>query len=366
MFAPSVFSRGDGGGSAAHYHKVHHQPTTEEDLETARAALAACPVAAIRTETNAQKSHRGDVDRFTPPEEAMASQLAINPKFNGRPPPFPRPVSQHFEGVYFVGHHNEDTFGAAPYLLQTQQYGWILIDTPKFNKSAREAVETLTGPDGPSYMVLTHVDDTAGHDDWSRCYPSMKRILHAGDLGVHNWRKYSTLEDVEVILHDETTTDNGNLQYFDLNGKPLSTIDGHEVVLVHTPGHSPGSICLWRSSSSSSSSQTVGSNLGGGSSSAGDGILFTGDTYAWTTKHHRDAHGGDGHMTGFPRYGNNLALQVQVLKMLRGELFKDCRLIAPGHGHVRDYSSDATTSKMTATDSLIAEELEPTLAELLP
>lgn len=77
-------------------------------------------------------------------------------------------VSENFDGVYFVGHHSDEYFGATPYLLETQQYGWIMIDTPKHTKSALMAVDELTVPEGPSYMFLTHVDDTAGHDEWKK------------------------------------------------------------------------------------------------------------------------------------------------------------------------------------------------------
>ena len=132
QFAPSVFSRSLRQDNT---HVVHHQPKMPEEIEQARAALAACPVAAIRTETNAQRSHRGEVERFTSTEEELSKQLAINPKFNGRPPPFPLRVSEAIEGVYYVGHHSEQTFGAVPYLLETKENGWILVDTPKYSKS---------------------------------------------------------------------------------------------------------------------------------------------------------------------------------------------------------------------------------------
>lgn len=57
--------------------------------------------------------------------------------------------------------------------------------------------------------------------------------------------------------------------------------------------------------------------------------LCLGDTYAWTT---RDG----GHMSGFPRYGNNLHEQAATLQKL-GNLSHMWDIIAPGHGHPRIY-----------------------------
>ena len=50
MFAPSVFQRRQPQDGA---HVVYHQPATEQEVDDARAALAACPVAAIRVDKDA-------------------------------------------------------------------------------------------------------------------------------------------------------------------------------------------------------------------------------------------------------------------------------------------------------------------------
>jgi glyoxylase-like metal-dependent hydrolase (beta-lactamase superfamily II) len=322
-----VFSRDPQG-----FHKVHRQPETAEEIDHARAALVACPVAAIRTETNAQKNHRGDSDRLTPKQELLVSQLAINPKFNGRAHPFPLRVSLNIEGVYYVGHHSEKTFGAIPYLLFTNGHGWILIDTPQFSKSAVRVVETLTGPEGPAFMLLTHVDDTSGHNDWKQHFPAMKRIFHSGDLGRNNWLGDKTLENVEVLVRGTSTSD--QLLFYDMNGTLLSRVDDQEVVLIHTPGHSAGSMSLWKRPSENSKT---------------GGILFSGDTYAHTTS-------GGGRMTSFPRYGDNGQLQAQILNQLAG---LEWNLVAPGHGHVREYDPVLPTTKETR---LI--DMQPAIEEL--
>jgi len=260
-------------------------------------------------------------------------------------------VSENLPGVYFVGHHNSKSFGAAPYLLSVgsenqehrgsdeKQQHWIMVDTPRYSKAAVNAVESLTGPEGPTHLVLTHVDDTADHNRWKEHYPNLKRVFHAGDLGVHNWIGDETLEDVEILLKEQSSQN--ELQHFRLDGTPIENEDGdtdEPVVLVHTPGHSPGSIALLQKPSPNS-----------------PGVLFSGDTYSYTTRE-------GGHMSGFPRYGNDARLQSEILPLL---LDLDWQVLAPGHGHVRDYTlqSQHQPNATSGTDSRRAE-MEDAIEEL--
>lgn len=260
---------------------------------------------------------------------------------------FPRPVSPNIPGVYFVGHHNSKSFGAAPYLLQTKQHGTILMDSPKFSKKAVEVVERITGPNGPSYMVLSHVDDSADHGKWHAHYPNMKRIFHSGDLGKHNWIGDKTLEEVELLQTLVSNNDNGSsssLQAMTLEGRPVSPEDymNHELLLVHTPGHSPGSITLWKRPTEDGKH---------------DGVIFTGDTYSYTTRN-------GGHMSGLPQYGNNKKRQA---KSLEGLLDLDWHLVAPGHGHPRDYTNsnnEGDNDDDTIIKTLQRQEMQPAFAEL--
>jgi glyoxylase-like metal-dependent hydrolase (beta-lactamase superfamily II)/ferredoxin len=286
-FAPSVFHRLD------QYHVVYHQPDSPFEVDQARAALAACPVAAIRLQTQL----------LTKKEKELAVAMALSPDKNNIPLPFPRPL---LPDVYFVGYHNEGSFGATPYLTEVKYGGdlvWIMIDTPRLSKLSKEAVISLTGPKGPDYLLLTHVDDTAGHQEWVREFPSLKRIFHAGDLGVHNWIGDASLENVEILLPN--IKENGEkLTMYSLNGTVLQEQED-DMVILHTPGHSPGSISLYLKSHR---------------------VLFTGDCYAFTTRTMQ--------MTGFPQYGNNLRKQASTLRKL---LNYDWDVIAPGHGHHKDY-----------------------------
>ena len=81
MFAPSVFGR----SVVSHHHIVERQPQTEQEIEESRAALRACPVAAIRLENQAFRNHR-KMDPLTDKEKKMVSHLSSL----GGGLPFPR------------------------------------------------------------------------------------------------------------------------------------------------------------------------------------------------------------------------------------------------------------------------------------
>lgn len=307
-FAPHVFHRSE----TDRYHVVYRQPDSPLEVDHARAALAACPVAAIRVESQARRSHNHQ-ENLSESEQELAKSLALSPSLNGLKMPFPRPI---IPGIWFVGHHNEASFGATPYITQVQykeNLVWIMVDTPKFGKLSKEAVMSLTGPDGPDYLLLTHVDDTAGHQDWKHEFPSLQRIFHAGDLGPYNWIGDKSLENVEILLPSVQRQDNKHrLTMYSLNGQVLDEMNENEdVVILHTPGHSPGSISLFQR----------------GQSSARPGVLFTGDTYAYSTRTNS--------MSGFPQYGNNLQQQALTLNKL---MDYEWDLILPGHGHMKDYT----------------------------
>lgn len=316
-FAPDTFERGNGA------HHVYQQPSTHEQILNARAALSACPVAAIRVETLAERRHGSAhpeeiTNAWTEKDDELVKQMSINPKVNGLDRPFPKQF-YGMDEVYWLGHHNEASFGATPYLLRAQHDGstkHVMIDTPRYSNRAVEDVRSLTGPDGPDYLFLTHVDDTADHIKWVEEFPHLRRIFHAGDLGHHNWLKDWTLEKVEVLLDDSIKTTSEKLAAFSLDGTSLgldwnlNRIDS-DVVILHTPGHSPGSISLYKKPTKSNP----------------HGILFTGDTYAYSTRN-------GGQMSGFPMYGNNLRQQSETLPQL---LDLDWDFVAPGHGHSRDY-----------------------------
>jgi glyoxylase-like metal-dependent hydrolase (beta-lactamase superfamily II) len=334
------------------------------EIEHARAALAVCPVSAIRVETLAERRHRATdkhavEEAWKETDDVLVSRMSIATN-----KPFPRAFlgdgdgggegsdSVSVAGVYWTGHHQEASFGATPYLVQAKFDGndvWIMVDTPRYSKSSLQAVSSVTGPEGPDYMFLTHVDDTADHGKWAEAFDS-QQIFHEGDLGQHNWIGDETLQDVEILLSTPSsssaaaaapsnTASTSGLAAFALDGTPVSLgrwlvekDASSNIIILHSPGHSPGSICLYKRPDSTDEA----------------GILFTGDTYGFTT---RDG----GHMTGFPKYGNDLRQQSEILKQL---LELDWQVIAPGHGHPRDYRN------VKGDDSVRKQEMQQALEEL--
>lgn len=304
---------------------MYNQPSESNvhDLESARAALAACPVAAIRIEHCVGEN-----------ESELKSSLSF-----GKEAPFPRPIHNTSNlGVYYLGHHNDASFGATPYFILGKSPDGcditVMVDVPRFSASAVRAVRSLT-PRGPNYMFLTHVDDTADHNSWVMEFPSLKRIFNSGDLGRHNWIGDTTLNNVEILLKDRRTK--GGLLAWDIEGNQLQdeellqeAMDEHQFVILHTPGHSPGSISLLFRPQS-----------------YGSGVLFTGDTYAWTTRN-------GGHMSGFPQYGNNLQEQMKTLRIF-GSLVDRWNVIAPGHGHPRFYGDESNERKLRELSVAIEE-----------
>jgi hypothetical protein len=67
-------------------------------------------------------------------------------------------------------------------------------------------------------------------------------------------------------------------------------------------------------------------------------------------------------MSGFPRYGNDAKLQSEILPLL---LDLDWEVLAPGHGHVRDYTlqSQQEPNAVSSVDSRKAE-MEDAIEEL--
>lgn len=77
-------------------------------LKQARAAMAACPVSAIRVENSAQRNH-ANLPKLTKKEEEIANQFIMNPKINGLELPFPQRIFSSFdEGVDENNNDNND------------------------------------------------------------------------------------------------------------------------------------------------------------------------------------------------------------------------------------------------------------------
>lgn len=312
-------------------------------------------MAAIRVESFAERNHaakisssRGDSHNdsnetdnsntknrvvWTEQDEFLSKEMSLSSKLNTHGRPFPRPLFDDPRiDIHWVGYHNERSFGATPYIVSSSQKDnsnnkWIMVDTPKYCTNSVDAVLEVTGGVPPDYLFLTHVDDTADHNLWKHHFPSLQRIFHSGDLGVENWLGDTTLDDVEVLLPSIASTNNSiGLASYSLDGKVIdydewmsksndASSHDDDVIILHTPGHSKGSIMLYKRQLSKESNY--------------NGVLFTGDTYAYTATPQ-----GGRRMTSFPRYCNSRSMQAKTMPKL---LQLQWDIIAPGHGHPRDY-----------------------------
>lgn len=183
---PDVFARVDGMSA------VTKQPATKEENIKALQALVSCPTNSIRT------------------EKPMKEVVEVNKMF-------PLPIDENaLPGIYHCGYHSVKSYGATPYFISHPE-GNIMVDCPKYTEVLARNIERLGGL---RYLFLTHKDDVADHDKWVKRL-KCERIMHVTDV------EYRTT-DVERKLHGDGPWNIGS-----------------DFELVHTPGHTEGSVCLY-------------------------------------------------------------------------------------------------------------------------
>ncbi|XP_068646605.1 uncharacterized protein [Aristolochia californica] len=266
--APQTFTR-VGEQSA-----VFNQPSCEEERLKALQALLSCPTASIRTEK--------------PPRDILEVQKS-----------FPLPIDeQRIPGVYHCGYHSKKSFGATSYLIVHQE-GNILVDSPSYKETLAQRIEMLGGA---RYMFLTHRDDVADHDRWSKRL-NCDRILHSEEV-----EKATSL--VEMQLHGEG---------------PWSL--GADFELIFTPGHTEGCVCLLYKPLK---------------------VLFSGDHFAKSSKNE---------LTMFEDYNwYSVPKQIESLRKLLDYEFE---WILPGHGRRAEFRD--TQEKNSAVKALLARKEEALL-----
>lgn len=247
--APQTFTR------VGEMSAVFNQPTCPEERLKALQALLSCPTSSIHTDK--------------PPRDIMEVQDS-----------FPLPINeQKIPGVYHCGYHSEKSFGAASYLVVHPE-GNILIDSPRFTTRLASKIEMLGGA---KYMFLTHIDDVADHRKWSQRLNCM-RVMHLLDID-------ASTNDVEMKLE---------------GSGPWNLYE--DIQLIHTPGHTAGSVCLFHKSHK---------------------ILFTGDHIGETES---------GKITIGEKYNKcSVLMQLDSVRML---LDLDFEWIIPGHGRRMEFKDN--------------------------
>ncbi|MCO5608833.1 hypothetical protein L7F22_063050 [Adiantum nelumboides] len=271
--APETFNR------QRHQSAVYCQPSSPSARVAALQALLSCPTSSIRTEK--------------PPSDILSVHSTFPLLVDKDLPGFHNFIINQ-AGVYLCGYHSEKSYGATPYLVKMLE-GNIMIDSPRFTETLAQRIEALGGV---RTMFLTHMDDVADHAAWQKRF-KCERIIHKEDVR-------QDTNDVEIKLE---------------GSGPWSIYP--EVDLIHTPGHTMGSVCLLHKPL---------------------GILFTGDHLAISD---------DGEsLTMFREYSKlSVALQIESVRAL---LPLNFTWILPGHGR-RLFFKD-TEEKNRVIDNFLKSE----------
>jgi glyoxylase-like metal-dependent hydrolase (beta-lactamase superfamily II)/ferredoxin len=168
---------------AGNHSRVRRQPRTDAERRAAQQALVACPTASIGTD-----------DKSGMAEAARDFPIRIE------------------DEVGFCGYTSEKSFGAWSYFVERQD-GNVLVDSPR---AAAPLLARLDERGGVRFLVLSHRDDVADHEALRRRF-GCDRVMHRAD-GLRGLERY--VDGVEPT--------------------PLAS----DLLLIPTPGHTPGSLCL--------------------------------------------------------------------------------------------------------------------------
>ena len=222
---------------------VYRQPADDQAKLAAAQALISCPTASIGQETA---------------DGALMKRALAS---------FPIPVA---DNVSFCGYTSVDSFGAASYLIRRPD-GNVLVDSPRF---AAPLVKRLEELGGVKWLVLSHQDDVADHEQFARRF-GCTRVMHVDDI-------HESTQDVEMQVE---------------GAEPVRIAP--DLLFIPTPGHTRGSACLLH-----------------------DRFLFTGDHLAYSQT--------IGHLYAFRNaMWYRWSVQIESMKRLRGHSFE---WVLPGHG----------------------------------
>ncbi|CAD6248799.1 unnamed protein product [Miscanthus lutarioriparius] len=183
---------------------------------------------------------------------------------------FPLPIDDNLlPGIYLCGYNSEDSYGATSYLVIHPQ-GNILIDSPRYTPKLANNIEKLGG--ALLHVFDPHVEETTADVEWK------------------------------------------------LEGNGPWNI-GTDFELIHTPGHTPGSVCLYCKPLK---------------------VLFTGDHVANSEE--------SDDLNLFLMYSKqSVSLQLESIRKL---LEVEFEWLLPGHGYRIKYKD--VQAKNAAIESLLA------------
>jgi len=314
---PSVFRPVNGASAVVR----QPEPGSETRMDALRAILA-CPTGSIRTETSPKDM-----------KDAIASVPHRVANLAGD-------WEEGDAGVYHSCYHSERSYGATPWLIVlARDRGVVMVDSPRFHEPLAKKIEARFG--GVDAMILTHKDDVCDHDAWARRF-GCSRIMHESDVG-------SRTREVEVKLEGSgpwklsvgERNDGPGATATDL-GRSGGDRDGEELLLIHTPGHTAGCVCLLYTPESESEADAE-DEAANASELAVPGALFTGDHVSGKLS---------GELTAHPTHNwHDWDLQRKSVASLVGLRFTS---ILPGHGAPAFFEN--VREKDAALNTLLARE----------
>ncbi|XXX78492.1 MBL fold metallo-hydrolase [Sorangium sp. So ce134] len=191
---------------------VLRQPRSRADFEAARAAVASCPVHALRLK----------------PPAARPRDAALGAPFST----WPRRIE---DDVWVLGHPSSDSFGTTAYFIE-RPGGNVLVDLPKPSEAIFRFLEEHGGV---RWIFFTHSDNTAHHAEFAARFPGSRRILGYADVSARRDAFTAITTDVEIQLPDRP-------EPMTLEGAPIADAElaGAELAVLSQPGHTAGSMCL--------------------------------------------------------------------------------------------------------------------------
>lgn len=210
-FAPGTFKRANGQSA------VHSQPSDEGGRHQALMAAAACPTGSIHSTTSQSSVMK---------EGAVEFPMSADRLYSGMPAT---------SGIYYLGMTNQKSFGASSWLVLNGDAGFM-VDVPRYSRALAARIRDVF-PDIDTklkYIIFTHMDDVAGHEQWAAEFPSAKRIIHADEA---NASQGTDACEIQVEEH----------QF------PYTLESGNDVgiELIAVPGHTKGCIAILHKKSKS-------------------------------------------------------------------------------------------------------------------
>lgn len=125
----------------------------------------------------------------------------------------------------------------------TESHEAVVIDCGAFFPEERKAVCQYISDEGLtlSHVLLTHghLDHVFGVDTLYKEF-GVSPKLHSGDIPLYNHFDQQAMSILGVSLHQDMPAITDTLE----EGRPL-TFGSHRIDIIHTPGHSPGSVILY-------------------------------------------------------------------------------------------------------------------------